>query len=232
MCFEAALSGAQENPSNASTATGTGKFVYVPSTHTISYYVQHNVVGASAAHIHESPPGTNGSRHRAVHDRTRPSAARRSSRTPRPPTSWPGTCTRTFTRRRSGRRDSRADHAAGRDAVPRRHLTGAQEVGPTGSTATVRSVIFEPRDPRHQVRADAYRLGSVAAHIHQAPAGTNGAVIVPFTLVGQGASGTATLTVGQADALLNQGLLHERALGPLPGRRDPRPVAASRIVIR
>jgi len=49
-------------------------------------------------------------------------------------------------------------------------------------------------------------VNATAAHIHQAPAGVDGAVIIPFTLVGQGASGSATLTAAQATALQAAGL--------------------------
>ena len=48
-------------------------------------------------------------------------------------------------------------------------------------------------------------MGATAGHIHQAPVGVNGPVIVPFTLVGQGASGSATLTAPQATALQSLG---------------------------
>src|SRR5262249_21725166 len=60
LCFLASLSGAQEVPPNASTATGSGVFVFDPSTRTINYQLQHTVVGASAGHIHQAPPGING----------------------------------------------------------------------------------------------------------------------------------------------------------------------------
>jgi len=98
------------------------------------------------------------------------------------------------------------------------HLTGAQEVGPTGSTATgTGSVIFDPATLGIKYVLSHTVSGATAAHIHQAPAGMNGAVIVPFTLVGQGASGTATLTVGQATSLLNQGLYMNVHSAPFPG---------------
>jgi hypothetical protein len=87
------------------------------------------------------------------------------------------------------------------------NLTGAQEVGPTGSTATgVGSVIFDPATNGIIYRLQSNVVGATAAHIHQAPIGVSGPVIVPFTLVGSVASGTATLTADQATALQAAGL--------------------------
>ena len=60
-CFVASLSAAEEVPATASTATGSGVFVYDPSSRQISYQVQHTVVGAIDGHIHQGPAGTNGS---------------------------------------------------------------------------------------------------------------------------------------------------------------------------
>src|SRR6185369_7010948 len=82
-------------------------------------------------------------------------------------------------------------------------LSGAEEV-PAHATSASGSgvVVFDPatRGITYQLRETV--SGASAAHIHQAPAGTNGSVIVPFTLVGGGASGSATLTQAQADDLV------------------------------
>jgi hypothetical protein len=60
LCFVASLSGAEEVPPHASAATGAGVFVFDPATRTISYQLQHTVVGAIDGHIHQAPAGTNG----------------------------------------------------------------------------------------------------------------------------------------------------------------------------
>jgi hypothetical protein len=60
LCFVATLSGAEQVPTNASTATGAAIFVFDPATRTISYQLQHTVVGAIDGHIHQAPAGTNG----------------------------------------------------------------------------------------------------------------------------------------------------------------------------
>jgi hypothetical protein len=98
------------------------------------------------------------------------------------------------------------------------HLTQAEEVPPTGSTATGSGVfVYDPgtRTITYQVQETV--VGATAAHIHQAPAGTNGAVIVPFTLVGLGASGTATLTAPQAAALQTAGCYMNVHSAAFPG---------------
>jgi hypothetical protein len=98
------------------------------------------------------------------------------------------------------------------------NLSGANEVPPTGSTATgVGSVIFDPATLGIHYQLQETVTGATAAHIHQAPAGVNGAVIVPFTLVGQGASGNATLTAGQASDLQTAGLYMNVHSATFPG---------------
>jgi hypothetical protein len=57
----ATLTGAQEVPPNASTATGRGTIVFDSTTREILIaYVTHNVTGATAAHIHTGAPGVSG----------------------------------------------------------------------------------------------------------------------------------------------------------------------------
>jgi len=98
------------------------------------------------------------------------------------------------------------------------HLDGSQEVGPNASTATGSgSVIFDPVTNNISYTLQHTVSGATMAHIHQAPVGVNGPVIVGFTLVGQGASGTATLTAGQATALHAAGLYMNVHSGAFPG---------------
>jgi CHRD domain len=97
-------------------------------------------------------------------------------------------------------------------------LDGTQENPVNASTATgsgrlisdtaTNGIIYEVK---HTV------VNPTVGHIHQAPVGVNGPVIVPFTLVGQGASGTATLTGTQATALQAAGLYMNIHSGMFPG---------------
>jgi hypothetical protein len=217
-CFVAALSGAEEVPANSTTATGSGFFSFDPGTSMISYSVQHTVVGAVAGHIHQAPAGVNGSvivpftlvgqgasgvavlsegqaadllvgnLYTNIHSPTFPGGEVRGQILP-------------------------AGHI-----LFVSNLDGAQEVGPTGSTATgTGSVIFDPATNNIIYRVQHTVVGAVAGHIHQAPVGVNGPVIVPFTLVGQGASGTATLTSGQATDLQALGLYMNIHSSTFPG---------------
>jgi CHRD domain len=57
----ASLTGAQEVPPNASTATGRGMIVFDSTTRDVLIaYTTHNVAGASVAHIHTGAPGVSG----------------------------------------------------------------------------------------------------------------------------------------------------------------------------
>jgi hypothetical protein len=67
-------------------------------------------------------------------------------------------------------------------------------------------VIFDPATSGITYQVQHTVVGASAGHIHQAPAGVNGPIIVPFTLVGQGASGSATLNATQVTALITAGL--------------------------
>lgn len=48
------LNAAQENPTNGSTAVGSGTLIIDDVANTVNYNITHNVVGATAAHIHGS----------------------------------------------------------------------------------------------------------------------------------------------------------------------------------
>jgi hypothetical protein len=206
-CFVASLSGAEEVPPSGSTATGSASFVFDPGTNTISYYLQHTVVGATASHIHQKAPGLNG------------------------PVIVPFTLVgQTASGSAVLTAGQAADLLAGnlytnvhsptfpggeiRGQILRpgqilfvATLTGAQQTTPNASTATgTGSVIFDPATNNISYQLVETVVNATAAHIHQAPAGVDGPVIIPFTLVGQGASGTATLTAGQATDLQAAGL--------------------------
>ena len=56
------LSGANENPANASTAKGTFEGIFDPYSKVIAFRVEFSglTTNASAAHFHSAPAGTNG----------------------------------------------------------------------------------------------------------------------------------------------------------------------------
>ena len=58
--FVATLSGAEETPAVATTATGTGMFTLSADKKTLTYHVTQNVAGATAAHIHLGDGGESG----------------------------------------------------------------------------------------------------------------------------------------------------------------------------
>jgi ABC-type sulfate transport system substrate-binding protein len=217
-CFVATLSGNEEVPVRATSATGSATFAFDPATRTIVYQVQHTVVNASAGHIHQQAPGINGSiivpftlvgqgatgeavltvgqaadlqagnLYTNIHSPTFPGGEVRGQ------ILRPGHILYVAT------------------------LNEAQEVGPTGSTATgTGSVIWDPATNNIIYRVVHTVVNPTAGHIHQAPVGVIGGVIVPFTLVGQGANGTATLTAGQATALQSAGLYMNIHSAAFPG---------------
>ena len=96
-------------------------------------------------------------------------------------------------------------------------LKGAEEVPGNSSTATGAAVfLFDTTTRGITYQLEHTVVNATAAHIHQAAGGVVGGVIVPFTLVGQGASGSAVLTQGQADDLVAGNLyanVHSSAFG-------------------
>jgi ABC-type sulfate transport system substrate-binding protein len=206
LCFVASLSGAEEVPAHTTTATGSGVFTFDPATLTINYQLQHTVVGATASHIHEAPAGTNGAvivPFTLVGQGASGSAVLTQAQADdllagnlyanvHSPT-FPG------------------GEIRGQIMKPGRilfvaNLNQANDVNPSGSAATgTGSVIFDPATNNIIYQLQHTVVNATAAHIHQAPAGVDGPVIVPFTLVGLGASGTATLSADQATALQTAG---------------------------
>ena len=207
LCFVAKMTGAEEVPAHATSAHGAAVVVFDPATRGITYQLQHTVVGAVAGHIHQAAPGVNGPvivPFSLVGQGANGSAVLTQAQADdllagnlytnvHSPT-FPGG-------------EIRGELLKPGQILFVANLTGAQSVGPTPSTATgTGSVIFDPATNGIVYRLHETVVDATAAHIHQAPAGVNGPVIVPFTLVGQDASGTATLTADQATALQAAGL--------------------------
>jgi hypothetical protein len=203
VCYVAHAGGDEEVPANASTATGAGIFMFETATRTLTYEVQHTVVGASAGHIHQQSPGVNGGvivPFTLVGQGTSGSAVLTVAQADalaagnlytniHSPT-YPGG-------------EVRGQILRPGEILFVANLNQAQEVPPTGSTATgVGSVIYDPATDGIRWQLTHNVPDTTAAHIHEGAAGVNGNPIITLT----GTSGTATLTSTQASGLLNAGL--------------------------
>jgi CHRD domain len=192
-------------PTNASTATGSGVFVFDPTTRTINCQVQHTVVGAILGHIHQAPAGINGS---VIVPFTLAGQGATGSQVLTQPQADDLLAGNLYANIHSSTfmgGEIRGQIMRPGEILFVANLTGAQEVGPTGSGATgTGSVIFDPTTNGIKYRLKHDVVNQIAAHIHQAPAGMNGGVIVPFPL-GLVVSGTFTLNAAQATALQTAG---------------------------
>ena len=89
-------------------------------------------------------------------------------------------------------------------------LTGAQETPPTGSAfAGTATLTLSGTSITCNVVTNIPAANITASHIHEAPVGVPGPIIVPLVVVGQGATcpGGATLTASQITSL-NTGSLY------------------------
>jgi hypothetical protein len=203
-CFSAKLDGAQEVPPNNSTVTGTGIFGLSPDLKTLVYDISYT--GAlsgteTAAHFHRGAPGVIGP---VVYPL---------------PAGNPKTLTQTLTI--SDVNDLLTGqlyvniHSTGfGDGEIRGQinpastcfsatLSGAEEVPPTGSTASGYGRFMLSAD-RTLLSYNIQTTGVISetmAHIHTAFVGTNGPVSIPLPL-GATKVGTATLTLTNTAALL------------------------------
>ena len=201
----ARLSGDQENPPTASTATGVGEFLVNGSAGQLRYLVRTTLSAPpTMAHIHTAPAGQNG-----------------------PVTIDFATSGVPFMTTLSGTRPvtSTTDLEAGRWYVNAHsamapggeirgqilrpgevlyvgRMTGAEEVPPvtTAATGAVAVIVGANRD---QIAYDGLvtNIDPTMAHLHMAPVGMNGAVVVPLTLMGTTLRGTAAVAAGST--LLN-----------------------------
>ena len=101
---------------------------------------------------------------------------------------------------------------------------GAHEVPSNGSAATGRGyVVYDPRNRAADVKFSVSGINATNAHIHQAPAGASGDIVVPLTKAASttnssdwtSAAATA-LTLPQAQALLTEGLYFNAHSATLP----------------
>jgi CHRD domain len=214
--FGAQLSSAQEVPSNASSATGTGLVSLDPDTKKFSARLTVTGLAATAAHIHTAPIGVSGPIRFPL------------TETPAGSGVWVSAANETMNDAeiavlKAGGLYFNAHSAAlpngeirgqiGRN-VRFASLSASQEVPPTSSTATGSGTLVVNPATRAASGAIAVNgLTATAAHIHLAPAGAAGAIIIPLTSAGAGVFNVPSGTVLTADQLqaYKQGNLYYNA---------------------
>jgi len=193
--FYATMLGAQEVPANASTASGTGVYVFDPETKTLSGTVTTTVNG-TVAHIHTGAIGVSAGV-------TFPFTGG--------PTTWTMPATvltdAQVTSLQSGNFYANVHSAAfpggelrGQLYLPARFasLTGAQEVPPNASTASaIGWLSVNPFTKAVAIRTETTGITATAAHAHNAAAGVVGPVVIPQTQTSPGiwtSAPTATIS--------------------------------------
>ena len=187
--FAAQLTPGQEVPPTASTANGTGVLSLDPATRRFSARITVSGMATSAAHIHPGGPGVNGGVIFPL-TQTAPGSG-----------VWVSAADATLSESQLAALRAGALYFNAHSAtfpggeirgqigqhVGNASLGGAQEVPPTTSTATGTGVlVIDPATRAASGSITVAGLAPTAAHIHQAAAGVNGAVIVPLTNTGGG----------------------------------------------
>lgn len=210
--FSTLLSGAQEVPANNLTATGYSTVALNPATKTISGTVVTSGVVGTGAHIHDGLAGQNG-------PIIVPLAGG--------PAVWTVPAGTTLTdaqiaKLAAGEYYINVHTTALPDGAIRGQLNrqvrfalvaGSNEVPPVVTTASGTAVLaLDPVTNQISGSVRSSGINGTAAHIHEAPAGVNGAVIVPLTETPAGSGvwvvpAGQVLTAGQA-ASFNAGNLY------------------------
>jgi hypothetical protein len=198
------LSGDQEVPATSSKATGYGTVVLDPVTKTISGVLVTNGIVGTAAHIHDGLPGVSG-------PVIFPLVGG--------PTVWTVPAGTVLTDAQIGRLTAGAYYLnVHTTAAPNGEirgqlnqqlrfalLSGANEVPAVTTTASATGVLaLNPTTNQISGFVKTSGITGTVAHIHEAAAGVNGAVIVPLTQTSAGSglwvvpAGQASLTAGQA----------------------------------
>jgi hypothetical protein len=200
--FSALMSGAQEVPVNASTASAYSTFVLDPVANTISGVLVTNGIAGTAAHIHKGAPGVSGP---VIFPLTGG------------PTIWTLAPTpisaAQITDLTTGQNYVNVHSTALPGGELRGQLTqqlrfgalsGANEVPPVTSTASATGVLA--LDPTTNLVSGFVKTSGIAgtvAHVHEAAAGVNGSVIVPLTETPAG-SGLWVVSASQAPLTATQ----------------------------
>ncbi len=199
--FYATLTGAQEVPAVASSATGLGTFVFDPDTNKLSGGVTTTGITGVLAHLHTAPIGTPG-------PVTIPMTGGPANWTLAPDTVLTADQVTTLM---SGNFYANVHSAAnpggeirGQVYTPLRtaSMNGAQETPPVTTSATGTCwMLVNPADKTVAGRIETTITNGTAAHAHQAASGVPGPVVIPMTSTTPGLWATAAgATV--TDALL------------------------------
>ena len=214
--FAAQLSSAQEVPSNASSATGTGALSLDPASKKFSARITVTGIAATAAHIHAGTPGISGPILFPLTE-TAPGSG-----------IWVSAAEATLSDAQlalltSGSLYFNAHSAAlsggeirgqiGRN-VRFARLSATEEVPPTSSSASgTGTLVVDPATRAASGSITVSGITTTAAHIHLAATGVNGPIIVPLTNAGGGIFSVPAGTVLTAAQLLayKQGNLYYNA---------------------
>lgn len=208
--FVAELRGANEVPPVTTTATGTATVTLNASRSQITYTVTHNVMNATAAHIHIGRPW----------EATPPAIPLQMTS----PTTFMGTATVTaaqVTDLEAGRLYVNVHstvHTGGEirgqllrmgETLYTASLRGTNEVPPVVTSSTGEFMAILSGD-HTQLRYEGTftASGATAAHIHRGAPGTNGEVIYPLDLTGMTLSGTLSFNATRDLGDLNAGNLY------------------------
>jgi CHRD domain len=222
LVIDAAMTGAQEIPANASTNRGVGRAIVDLQTLNLTGTMTTTGFTGTVAHIHTGVFGVNGG---VTFNFTQTAAGS-------------GVWTMPITQMTTAQYQSflfgdmyfNAHSAAfpggevrGQIGLVTRtaSLSGAQEVPANNSTASGRGIgTYNPATGATTFTVTSTVVNPTAAHIHTAAAGANGGVTVGFTQTSPGtwtSPATATLTLTQAAAFANSGMYFNVHSAAFPG---------------
>lgn len=232
--YIAHLTGSQETQPVDSAASGDGILVLDPKTGTVTGAIVLAAIDASAAHVHAAPFGADGAI--LIPLERQNSGARFAIPAG---TVLKGDAVATLRAGGMYFNAHSARHPGGelRGQIGRQVFlaaaSGEQEVPSVGSRASGRGfVLYDPASRGVEGRFSLSGIAATAAHLHQAPAGANGDIILPLSPAATDGSawqitaGTPPLTFARAQALLDEGLYfnaHSSAFpaGELRGQLRP-----------
>ncbi len=218
--FTAKMNGANEVPAVTTTATGTGAFVLNAAGNALSYTITMNGLTATAAHIHNGPPGVAaGVVKNLTFVNNTATGVWSSTDATQPLTDS------LLSELLRGRLYVNAHTAANPGGEIRGQvlqaapagfyakMEGSQEVPPTTSTATGSAFMLLSPGGTASFRVTVTGLTPSAAHFHNGPAGATAGVVKTITLVNNSASGT--WAPGDATQPLTDALLRDLVRGRL-----------------
>jgi hypothetical protein len=184
--FYATLTGTQETPPVTTAATGVGRFVFNPDTRALSGTVNTTGVTGTAAHLHTAAIGVAGPVTIPLNGG---------------PSDWSVPAGTVLTESQASALTGGLLYANVHSAVnpggeirgqlfppsARATLSGVQETPPNASTASgVGRMMVNPFTKATAVRIQSDLTAATAAHVHRAPAGVAGGIVIPLTSTSPG----------------------------------------------